>query len=190
MTVAADWRRLTKVLLGVSLIAACAVAAMIHLVRVRHPKYAAGVGGLALSCVALLPGVWLMSTIAEYQMAISPDQAAMARLLTDGEEAASAIPLFVVWIGMTLAVILLAAGLIWSRTVPRWMPILLIVAFVALLASDEGVMGAIVSVALLVGLGAIGLTILRSSDGEWEAGDLSGARRTATSPPPAAVPAA
>jgi preprotein translocase subunit Sec61beta len=237
MTVAADWRRLTKVLLGVSLIAAPlligigelisspvyggddyakylasieehgtayyagnvlgalgalflvgAVVAMIRLVRVRHPKYAIGVGALALLCVIPLSGMWMMSTVAEYQMANSPDQAAMARLLTEGEEAASAIPLMVVWIGMTLAVILLAAGLLWSRTVPRWMPALLIVAFLLLFVGDEGVLGVVTTLAVFAALGGIGITILRSSEDEWEAGDLAGARPPAATAP-ATVPA-
>lgn len=233
MTVAAGWRRLTKVLLGVCLIGAPlligigeiisssvysgddyarylasiedngaayyagnlvgavgalllvgAVVALIHLIRVRHAKYAAIVGGLALLTVGLMPGVWLMSTMAEYEMAMSADQAAMATLLDGAEDSATAIPLFVVWIGMTLSVILLAAGLLWSRTVPQWMPALLIAGFVLLFISDEGVLGIITSLLLLVGLGAIGATVLRSSVDEWEAGDLAGAGPPTESAPP------
>ena len=240
MTGAADWRHLTKVLLGVSLIAAPlliaigevissavydgddygrylasiedngaayyagnlvgafgsvfligSVIALIHLVRVRHAKYGAIVGGLALLCVAALPGLWLASTIIEYQMANSGDQAAMARLLDNTEEAASSIPFFFVWIGMTLSVILLAAGLIWSRTVPRWMPALLILAFILLFVDEGGVLGIISTVLILAAMGAIGVTILRSSDDAWEAGELEhpAPPPTPTAPPPSAQPA-
>jgi hypothetical protein len=240
MTVASDWRHLTKVLLGISLIAAPllilvgevissavydgddygrylasiedngaayyagnlvgalgavflvgATVALIHLVRVRHTKFAAIVGGLTLLCVLAMPGVWLLSTAIEYQMANSPDQAAMARLLDQGEDEASLIPLMVMWLGMSLGVILLAAGLLWSRTVPRWMPALMILAFVLLFIADDGVMSIVNSVLILAALGGIGVTILRASDDAWEAGDLAEAGPPAASapPPPAAVPA-
>jgi hypothetical protein len=97
------------------------------------------------------------------------------------------IPLFVVWIGMVVSFILLAAGLAWSRTLPRWMSALLGVAVVLLFFSDEGVLGTIASLVMLAALGAIGTAILRSTVAEWEAGDLT-VHESPVATPPATAP--
>jgi hypothetical protein len=166
-----------------------AVLAIIHLIRVRHPRFALVAGGLTLLCVAMLPGVWLLSTVMEYEMARSADQAVFARFLDATEENASMIPLLVAWLGTTLGVLVLAGGLFWSRTVPRWMPALLFAGFVLLWFADEGVLGIGVSLVILAALGAIGATILRSSDEAWEAGELEHPAPPAAPTPSAPLPA-
>jgi hypothetical protein len=166
-----------------------AVLALIHLVRTHHMRYAMVAGGIALLGVLSFAGVFLTFTIVEFELARAADREAMVALLRNSDDAASA-PLFVTWIGTFLGIVLLAAGLLRTHALPRWMPGLLIAAMLLLFVSEASWLGVVASAVTLVAMGAIGLTILRSSVDAWEAGELGGEPPLSTSPPPTtAVPA-
>jgi hypothetical protein len=154
------------------LVPAC--MAIIHLVRVRYPRYAVGAGGLALLGVIGMAGMWITFSLVDYILAQRPERAIMAAVLTDGEEGAAMAPLFFLWVAGPLGLVLLMAGLLRARSVPRWMPALAVLGFVLLFVADSGVMSILVSVVLSVALGAIGLTVLRSPLEAWDEGHLAG----------------
>ena len=149
------------------------VIALVHLIRVRHPRFAMAAGALGLMGAIGIAGVLLASTIIDFQMAGSGDRAAMALLLENGEEAASSIPFFVVWIGMALAMLMLAGGLAWSRTVPMWMAACVAIGMLAVFFVSGDIPGLIASAVFLLGLASIGVAVIRSPLEEWEAGDLT-----------------
>jgi hypothetical protein len=152
-------------------------------------RYAMVAGGIALLGVLSFAGVFLTFTIVEFELARAADREAMVALLRNSDDAASA-PLFVTWIGTFLGIVLLAAGLLRTHALPRWMPGLLIAAMLLLFVSEASWLGVVASAVTLVAMGAIGLTILRSSVDAWEAGELGGEPPLSTSPPPTtAVPA-
>lgn len=160
-----------------------AVLALVHLVRVRRPLFAVLAGGLALAGTVMMPGVWGAITVIEYQMAQQADRSAFVALLEGLEESATIIPLFVTWIGTAVGMVLLAGGLWLARSVPRWIPLLLGVAFVASFAASTPVLSVIASALVLVALGAIGVRVLQSSVDDWETGDLRLPAATTAEPP-------
>ncbi len=149
-----------------------AVLALIHLVRHRYPRYAKGAGALALLGVLAMSGVWLVFSIIEYQMAQEANRAAMATFLTNADDSAAMAPLFVVWIGSLLGMVLLGAALLRAGTLPRWMPALMIVGFV-LVFPAEGVLSVVADAVILAGMGSIGLAVLRSPLAAWESGSVA-----------------
>jgi hypothetical protein len=168
-----------------------AVAALVHLVRTHHLRFGMVAGGFAMLCVVTLSGVFLTFTITEFEIAQSPERAAMVALLQGSEEDASSIPFFFTWIGTFLGVILLAGALLRTHALPRWMPGLLIASLLLVFISDADWLGVVASALTLVAMGAIGMAVLRSPVEAWEAGDLAGGEPPlTTSPPPTtAVPA-
>jgi hypothetical protein len=149
-----------------------AVVALIHLVRVRHPGFAKVAGGIALVGAITMSGVWLTFTLVELELARSSDRAAMAAVIASSEDSAAMAPLFVTWIGISLGLLLLAAGLWRARTVPRWMAALL-AGSVVVLFFGEGALSIVASVLMAGALIPIGVLVLRSSVEAWEAGDLA-----------------
>jgi hypothetical protein len=165
-----------------------AVLALVHLVRTHFPRYAIAAGGLALLGVLTFAGVFLTFTIVEYELAQATDREAMVALLQESEDGAASAPLFVTWIGTFLGVVLLAGALLRTHALPRWMPALLIVALLAVFFSESSWIGVITSALTVVAMGAIGLTILRSSLDAWERGELAGEEPPLTTAPPPAGP--
>jgi Domain of unknown function (DUF4386) len=163
-----------------------AVLALIHLVRTRYPRYAKLAGGVALLGVLTFAGVFLSFTIVDFELARAGDRDAMVALLQDTEDSASSAPFFVTWIGTFLGLILLAAGLLRSHAVPRWMPALLIVGLLLLFISEASWVGVVASAVTLVAMGAIGLAVLRSPVEAWETGDVAGGEPPLSTAPPRA----
>lgn len=148
-----------------------AMLGLAHLVRVRKRIFGTIAGAVALVAAFGMPGAWLGGTIIEYIAAQQSDRVAMAALLKDMESDA-AIPIFIVWIGFMLGLILLGIGLMLARTVPRWMGAGVIVSVVALFMSEGDVGTAIASAVIVAAWGAIGWSIWKRTPAQWENGEL------------------
>ena len=155
------------------------VVALVHLVRVRKPRYAVVTGGLALLGVLTMSGVWLTFTIVELAMAKEPNREAMAALMRHSDDGGAMAPLLVTFLGTILGLFLLAIGLLLARTVPRWMPVVIIVGAIVLFVADDA-LGPVASIVLVAAFAPLGWRILHSSVEDWEAGNLA--------PPPAGQP--
>lgn len=165
-----------------------AMLGLAHLVRVRKRIFGTIAGAIALVAAFGMPGAWLGGTIIEYIAAQQADRAAMAALLSDMESSA-AIPVFVVWVGFMVGLILLGIGLILARTVPRWMGAGVIVSVVALFMSEGDVGSAIASAVIVAAWGAIGWSIWKRTPEQWENGALPDVEPPASraAPAPAAA---
>ena len=163
------------------------VIALVHLIRVRHPRFAMAAGALGLLGAIGIAGGLMASTIVEFQMAGSGNRAAMAALLSSGEDATSSIPFFVVWIGIAVAMLMLAGGLVWSKTVPMWMAACVAIGMISVFFVSGDIPGLIASAVFLLGLASIGVAVIRSPLEEWEAGDLTHHAPTPTPQAPIAA---
>lgn len=150
-----------------------AVVALIHLVRVRRPRYAVVAGAIALLAVITMSGAFMVFTILDYEMANDPNREAIVAFNERVEDSAAVAPLFITWIGSALGLLLLAIGLLWARTVPRWTAAVLLGASVFIAVAQGDVLGVVAGGLLVVGFAAIGVMVLRASVAAWEAGDLS-----------------
>lgn len=71
-------------------------------------------------------------------------------------------------IGLMLGLILLAVGTARARLAPRWVPAVVVAAVVAGFVAGDGVVGIATTHTLFtIGLGAVGLRVLRMSDADW-----------------------
>jgi MFS family permease len=160
-----------------------------HLVRVRKRIFGTVAG--VIGCIGAfgIGGAWLFGSLMEYQMAMQPQRAAMVALEKNIENDAFA-PLFFIWVGFMLGLVLMAIGLLLARTVPRWTAILLAVAIVAFFVSNGGITEIIANVLLTVAFSAIAWTIWKRTPDEFEAGEMPADMRPAASdrsPAPAAA---
>jgi hypothetical protein len=107
--------------------------------------------------------------------------------------AGAALPADAVWVVMFLAgllvgPLLLSVGLLWARVVPRWTAALLLLSWGVTLFAGGGLLVPIISTTLgSIGLGAIGVLVLRQSDSAWaEHAALTGELRVVQPESPAA----
>jgi hypothetical protein len=78
------------------------------------------------------------------------------------------VSLLMFLIGYLLGMVVLGVGLFRARVVPRWTAALVILSLVVSLFAEGSLLIALISsVLLFVGLGAIGLMLLRQSDADW-----------------------
>jgi hypothetical protein len=148
------------------------VLGVMHMLRERRPQYS-GLGG-ALSLIGVFAsmvgqGVALvMWEMARHGADSAANTTVIDRTLHD---AGTVIPIYILGYVGVLGVVILGVGLYLSRVVDWWMALFFAVGVVCInIAFPAGVLAlAIVGSALmLVGLGSMGLMVLRESDADWE----------------------
>jgi len=161
-----------------------AVLGVMHMLRERRPGYSAIGGGLTLLGVfAAMVGQGVAFVI--WEMARNgADSAANAAVLHGViNDAGTVLPIYVAGYVGVIGVLVLAAGLWMARVVDWWMALFFAAGIVCInVAFPAGLLAlAIVGSALaLVGLGSMGLMVLRESDADWEhAPDYQGMRPAA-----------
>lgn len=142
-----------------------------HLLRSCAPGWAFAGSALALSGLIGWGGIVVVFGFVAWQMGVGPDHAEMSNLFRRINETPEAmLPLRGLAFLFAAGMICFAIGLLRSRVVPRWAPPLIAAGFVqfavAGMASEAVIL--IPATALMsIGLGAVGLEILRTSDREW-----------------------
>jgi hypothetical protein len=149
-----------------------AVLGVMHMLRERRPQYSAAGGGLALIGVfASMVGqgvAFVMWEMARHGGDSAANTTVIDRVIHDS---GTVIPIYVLGYVGVLGVVVLAAGLYLSRVVDWWMALFFAAGVVCInIAFPAGVLAlAIVGSALmLVGLGSMGLMVLRETDADWE----------------------
>ncbi len=102
-------------------------------------------------------------TTVEYEMVNQPglDRAQMARLVDKASNAASGLPIFVLFIaGLVLGMLVLAVAAWRSRIVPRWAALVIAVSGPLAFVSNGKALGIVSTAVVLVGLGSIGVELL------------------------------
>jgi hypothetical protein len=148
-----------------------AVLGLMHMLRERRPAYSAVGGSVTmLGIMGALVGQGVAFVI--WQMAkdgVQPaDVSALHGVLND---AGAFIPTYGVGFLAAVGSLILGAGLYRAGVVDWWMALFFAAGVVCInVAFPAGILGlAIVGAALmLVGLGSMGLMVLRESDAEWE----------------------
>jgi hypothetical protein len=149
-----------------------AVLGVMHMLRERRPAYS-GIGG-ALTLIgvfAALVGQGVAFVI--WEMARhGGDSAANASVVhAVTHDTGTMVPIYVLGYLAAVGVLVLAAGLYMARVVDWWMALFFAAGVVCInVAFPAGMLAlAIVGSALmLVGLGSMGLMVLRESDADWE----------------------
>lgn len=149
-----------------------ATLGMMHILRERMAAYGHVGGGLALlgmvAAVAQM-GAFLMA----WQMVTDGVQPADVAAWDGITHATATVIIFAVFgaIVGTIGFIVLAAGLYRAKAVDWWMSALLALGVIGINIStplESVAVGIAGSALLLVGLGSIGLMVLRETDAEWE----------------------
>jgi hypothetical protein len=149
-----------------------ATLGLMHMLRERRPAYSGLGGSLALLGVfASMVGQGVAFVI--WEMARNGADSASNKAVIDGviNDAGTVLPIYVLGYVGCVGVVVLAAGLYMARVVDWWMALFLAAGIVCInVAVPAGLLAlAIVGAALmLVGLGSIGLMVLRESDADWE----------------------
>ena len=147
-----------------------AVLGLLHLLHDRGAVWGHVGGGLYLVGVLGLAAhnAGYYGTLAAAS-APGVDQDQAVRFVQAGET----IPGNAVWLlmflaGLLLGTILLGVGLLRARVVPRWTAVLMLLSVVVSFFAGDGLLIPLVSSTLgFVGLGAIGVMLLRQSDADW-----------------------
>lgn len=161
-----------------------AVLGLMHMVRERRPAHGA-IGG-ALSVLGLLATMASFGiAFAIWQMATDGVSAGDVALLDSLMDTAGiVIPINVVAFAGCIGFVVLMFGLYRGHVVDWWMALCAAVGVVLInVAFPAGVLALAIlgSALLLVGLGAIGVMVVRESDSDWEhTPDYSGWRPAAT----------
>ena len=149
-----------------------AILGVMHMIRERRPAHS-GIGGtLALIGVfATLVGQGVALVI--WEMARNGADSAANTAVLDAalNDAGLVLPVYLLGYAAAIGVIVLAVGLWMSRVVDWWMALFFAAGVVCInIAFPAGLLAlAIVGAALmLVGLGSMGLMVLRESDADWE----------------------
>jgi hypothetical protein len=149
-----------------------AVLGLMHMLRERRPEYSAYGGALTLIGVfAAMVGqgvAFVMWEMARH----GADSAANASVIhAVTHDTGTVLPIYILGYVGAIGVVVLGAGLYLARVVDWWMALFFAVGVVCInVAFPAGVLAlAIVGSALmLVGLGSMGLMVLRESDADWE----------------------
>jgi hypothetical protein len=149
-----------------------AVLGVMHMLRERRPGYSGIGGSLALIGVfASLVGQG--AALVMWEMARNGTAGAGNTSVVHAftHDAGTVLPIYIVGYLGAIGVVVLAAGLWMARVVDWWMALFFAAGVVCInIAFPAGVLAlAIVGSALmLVGLGSMGLMVLRESDADWE----------------------
>lgn len=147
-----------------------AVLGLMHMLRERRAAYGHVGGALALlGLFATLVSIGVGFVM--WQMAHGGVTGAEVAVLEDLNESVAGVAVYVVGFGVGLGLAVLAAGLYLARAVDWWMAVAIgLGAVLVNLAFPFGELAlAIVGAAVLaVGLGSVGLMVLRETDADWE----------------------
>ena len=175
-TVAAEPGRIQASALLTLLTALLFVPALIGVLRVlRHRGVVLGHLAVALSII----GVIGHAVFAGFQIILSfalesgVDEAALASMVEGTPSIGFVVVLLTFLVGFLLGMLLLAAALWRSRSVPVWVPFGLVALVVADLAPVPGgrITASLVLAVGVVCFGAVGLVLLRMTDQEWRYGE-------------------
>jgi hypothetical protein len=149
-----------------------AVLGVMHMVRERRPLHSGLGGTLALIGVfASLVGqgvAFVMWEMARHGADSAANTTVIDRVIHD---AGTVLPIYILGYVGCVGVVVLAAGLYMAHVVDWWMALFFAAGIVCInVAFPAGLLAlAIVGSALtLVGLGSMGLMVLRESDADWE----------------------
>jgi hypothetical protein len=149
-----------------------AVLGVMHMLRERQPGYSAIGGALTIvGVLASLVGIGVSFVI--WEMARHGGDSAGNVSVLHGvlKDTGAVIPVYIVGFAGAVGAVVLSAGLWMSRVADWWMALFFAAGVVCInVAFPAGVLAvAIVGAALmLVGLGSMGLVVLRESDADWE----------------------
>jgi hypothetical protein len=148
-----------------------AVLGLMHMLRERRAAYGHVGGALALIGV-FASMVSIGIGFAVWRMAHGGVTPAEVGVLDDLNNVAGVVlPVYILGFGVGLGFIVLAAGLYLAKAVDWWMaalvalgPVLINISFVA----GELAFAIVGAALLVVGLGSVGLMVLRETDADWE----------------------
>jgi hypothetical protein len=149
-----------------------AVLGLMHMLRERRPAYS-GLGGSLTLIGVFASMVGQGVAFVMWEMARNGADSAANTAVIHGviNDAGTVLPIYVLGYVGALGVVVLAAGLYLARVVDWWMALFFAAGIVCInVAFPAGLLAlAIVGSALtLVGLGSMGLMVLRESDADWE----------------------
>ena len=156
---------------------------LIHLFRDRRVTLGQ-VAAVLLALGSAATFAFYTFVVVEYEMVNQPglDRAQMAKFLHESNEAASGLPIFILFIvGIVIGLILLAIAAWRRRVVPPRAALVILVGGVIAFFSQSKALGIVDFVILLVGLGWLGTAVLSTSDDQWDG------PRGAEAPPGAAA---
>lgn len=148
-----------------------AVLGLMHMLRERRASYGHVGGALALiGLSASLVSVGIAFVV--WRLAHGGVTPAEVSIVDDLNNVTGVVlPVYVLGFGVGLGFVVLAAGLYLAKAVDWWMaalvalgPVLINISFVV----GELSLGILGSALLVVGLGSVGLIVLRETDAEWE----------------------
>jgi hypothetical protein len=149
-----------------------AILGVMHMMRERRPGYSGLGGTLALIGVfASLVGQGVAFVMWEMARHGADGAANVAVIHSVLHDAGTVLPIYILGFVGAVGVVVLAAGLYMARVVDWWMALFFAAGIVCInVAFPVGLLAlAIVGSALtLVGLGSMGLMVLRESDADWE----------------------
>jgi hypothetical protein len=149
-----------------------AVLGVMHMLRERRPAFSGIGGSLALIGVfASLVGQGVAFVMWEMARHGADSAANTSVLHAVTHDTGAVVPIYVLGYIGCVGVVVLAAGLYMARVVDWWMALFFAAGVVCInIAFPAGMLAlAIVGSALmLVGLGSMGLMVLRESDADWE----------------------
>ncbi len=158
-----------------------AVLGLLHLLHDRGAVWGHVGGGLYLVGVLGLAAhnAGYYGTLAAAS-APGVDQDQAVRFVQAGETIPGNVVLLLMLIsGSLLGTILLAVGLFRARVVPRWTAVLVFLSVVVSFFAGDGLLIPLISSTLgFVGLGAIGVMVLRQSDTDWAKHGSLGEKRS------------
>ena len=145
------------------------VIGIVHLIRGRGTTLAHIGGGLAVIGLGAFPAL-AVTSVFDAAAVESIGQADYVALLDGLEDQAAAIVLLVIILVPALLSLLIIGAAVWrSGLAPWWAALALIVSGLMLAASGSSqVLNIVSDIFLLVGLGYLGLRMLRMTDAEWD----------------------
>jgi hypothetical protein len=149
-----------------------AILGVMHMIRERRPTYS-GLGGTLALIGVFASMVGQGVALVMWEMARHGADSAANTAVVDGvlHDAGTVLPIYILGYVGVIGVLVLAAGLWMARVVDWWMALFFAAGIVCInVAFPAGLLAlAIVGSALaLVGLGSMGLMVLRESDADWE----------------------
>lgn len=149
-----------------------AILGLMHMLRERRPSY--GFIGGALAIVGLLGAMCATgAAFVIWEMARHGGANAVNSAVLHGaiRDAGATIPLYLLSEVIAIGFVVMAAGLYRGRVVDWWMALLVAAGAVCICVAFPTAtlaLGIVGSAVMLVGLGSIGLIVLRETDADWE----------------------
>lgn len=149
-----------------------AVLGVMHMLRERRPEYSALGGALTLiGLFAAMVGQGVAFTM--WEMARHGGATAANTSVVHGvmHDAGTLIPIYILGFVGAVGVVVLAAGLYLARVVDWWMALFFAAGVVCVNVAFPAAalwLAIVGSALMLVGLGSMGLMVLRESDADWE----------------------